>query len=157
MGGSRRTWRPNRLFLKPTHHGFAQRFGADSFSFTFVPARSSSVPRVATTSFSARSPKTSTRLGSYLWRQRRGELVNVSEPKTSLDRGNLLYRVFKTVLTKLFVLNVFESVIHLVELFAIHRPLPGGNDDCVFASGMVSIHQHERLKSLCQRLGIVCP
>src|SRR5438046_3205727 len=60
-GWKLKSWRPNRLSLKPYHHAFAQRLGADSFTFTFVPTRSSSVPRVASTSFSAKSPKTSTK------------------------------------------------------------------------------------------------
>src|SRR5438270_10146508 len=34
--GKLENWRPNRLFLKPYHHSFAQRLGADSFTFIYV-------------------------------------------------------------------------------------------------------------------------
>src|SRR5205814_4841630 len=95
-------------------------------------------------------------LRSYLWRRRRSELGDVSKAQAALDRANLLDGVFETILTKLLMLDVFKFIVHLVELFAGHRLLPGGKDDCVFTRGMVAIHPYECLKGLCQRFGIIC-
>src|ERR1041385_883543 len=93
---------------------------------------------------------------SHLWRGLRRELCQVGETQARLDRANLFHRIFESIRAELFMLNVLEFVANLIKLILCHRFLPSGKHYCVFSGGMVAIHQHKRLQSLCQWLGVTC-
>jgi len=54
----------------------------------------------------------------HLWWRGRCKLRDICEPQTGLDRGDLFYGIFKTVFTKLLVLDVLKRFVHFVELSA---------------------------------------
>src|SRR6266403_736862 len=92
-----------------------------------------------------------------LWGRRRGKLRDISQSETSLDGADLFHCIFKTVLTKLLMLDVLKLVVHFVELFAGHRLFPRGEDNCVFSRSMIAIHQHESFQRLRQCFSVTCP
>ena len=84
----------------------------------------------------------------------RRELGNVGHAETCLDRANLFHSIFKTVLTKLFVFDIFKLIIHLVELLASHGLFPGWKNNRIFSRRVVAIHHDKRFQSACQLFGI---
>src|SRR5437868_6885442 len=91
-----------------------------------------------------RLPGVASRLRACHFRRwRRGELLDVCEVEAAFNGGNLLDGIFIAILSELLFLYILELVAHLIQLFLGHSLLPRGEDDGVFACGMIAVHEHE--------------
>src|SRR5690348_7517491 len=97
-------------------------------------------------------PRIRPELGPGRWGRR--ELREVAKAERFFDRGDVLDRLVEPVFAELPMLDVFEGLAQLAQLFLGERLSPGRENDRILARCMVPVHRVESFEGAGERLDI---